>query len=100
MCFSPPFPKAVNNGPLISLGCVSVESKNTLGAFPEGLATEMDRMNSPLWKAFQMGMSITPIYCYKLRPEEKAVLQMDQDWIPGLPGIFRHLWQVSRGPFS
>lgn len=100
MCFSLPFPKADNNGPLISLGCVSVVSNNTLGSFPERLATEMDRTNSPLWLAFQMSMSITPAYSYRLRPEEKAVLQMDQAWIPSLPGIFKHWWQVLRELFS
>lgn len=97
MCFSPSFPKAVDNGPLISLGCVTVESKNTLGAFPEGPAAEKDRRKSPLRLAFQMGVSLTTSYCCKVRPRERAVLQTDQPRIPSLPGIFRHLRQVAKG---
>lgn len=31
----PPLPKAINNIPLASLGCVSTESKNTLETFQE-----------------------------------------------------------------
>ena len=74
MCFSPSFPKAVNNVPLISLGRMSVESKDTLGAFPEGPAAEMGRMKSPLRLAVQMRMSFTTVSYYTARPRDKAAL--------------------------
>ena len=73
MRFSPPGPKAIHYGPLISLGCVSAESKATLGAFLEGPAVEMDRTKSPLWLAYSMEMPITTTSCYTMRPKDKTV---------------------------
>lgn len=57
----------------------------------------MDRKKLSLQLDFPMGMSITTIYCYKARPAEKAVLQMDQATISSLPGIVKRLTQVVKG---
>lgn len=60
----------------------------------------MDRKKLSLQLDFPMGMSITTIYCYKARPAEKAVLQMDQFTIPSLPGIVKTLNTSCKGDHS
>lgn len=71
-----------------------------LWGLPRRPAAERDRTKSPVWLAFQMGMSLATLSCSKVRRGEKAVLQGDQARAPNLPDIFRHLKQVVKGDHS